>query len=233
MDISDRGLLEIAEHEGIVPAPYIDSVGVWTFGIGHTAAAGGPDPAQLPRAMPEDLDAAVLAAIRQFRLDVPRYADRVRAAIKVPIAQHQFDALVSFDLNTGGIFRARLTAAINAGDPDAARHFMGWLRPPEIRGRRTAEMNLFRTGDFAANGDRIPVWATNGAGRLTKIIRHMGGAELLAAMHAVPAREVDASFLPDLTPALRAAQEVERVSNLITLANTDLQAAMAALKEAA
>jgi lysozyme len=41
MTISAPGLIEIAEHEGIVPAPYLDSAGVRTWGIGHTAAAGG------------------------------------------------------------------------------------------------------------------------------------------------------------------------------------------------
>jgi lysozyme len=162
MTVSIRGLLEIAEHEGIVPAPYLDSVGVWTWGIGHTAAAGGPDPAQMTRAMPQDIDAAVIIAIDQFAIDVKGYVARVKDAIRVPLAQHQFDALVSFDFNTGGIHRAKLTAAINAGDPDAARHFMGWLWPPEIRKRRTAEMALFRTGDYAANGDAIPIWRTDG-----------------------------------------------------------------------
>ena len=35
-----------------MPGPYLDVKGVWTFGIGHTAAAGAPDPATLPRGMP-------------------------------------------------------------------------------------------------------------------------------------------------------------------------------------
>ena len=38
--VSTRGLVEIASHEGIVPMPYFDSVGVLTFGIGHTRSAG-------------------------------------------------------------------------------------------------------------------------------------------------------------------------------------------------
>ena len=39
-----------AEHEGIVPAPYRDSTGLWTYGIGHTAAAGAPGPSTRPSA---------------------------------------------------------------------------------------------------------------------------------------------------------------------------------------
>lgn len=206
MTISTRGLLEIAEHEGIVPAPYLDSVGVWTWGIGHTAAAGGPDPAKMNRAMPQDIDAAVMAAIDQFAIDVKGYVARVNDAIRVPLAQQQFDALVTFDFNTGGIHRAKLTAAINAGDPDAARHFMGWLRPPEIRKRRTAEMALFQTGDYAANGDAVPVWRTDGRGRLSGILRTMSGEELLRRIEVAPI-PAKLQRMMDLAPATAVAHD--------------------------
>lgn len=182
MRLSDQGLLEIAEHEGIVPAPYRDSVGVWTYGIGHTAAAGHPDPAKMPKGMPNDLDAAIDKAIKVFRADVRRFEDRVNAAITAPLDQHEFDALVSFDFNTGGIFRAKLTRAINAGDGGASRHFFGWLKPPEIRKRRTAEKRLFETGNYDANGDDIPVWKVDSSGRLRGILKTIDGADLLARM---------------------------------------------------
>ena len=227
MTISPRGLIEIAEHEGIVPAPYRDSAGVWTWGIGHTTAAGGPDPATMNRAMPRDVDAAVMAAIGQFAIDVKGYVARVNEAIRVPLAQHQFDALVSFDLNTGGIHRARLTAAINMGDPDAARHFMGWLRPPEIRKRRTAEIALFRTGDYAGNGDAIPVWRTDGTGRLTGVLRTMSGAELLRRIEAVPI-PAELPKMIDLAPAVAAAARVRAAQDAAARALTDLEAALAA-----
>ena len=182
MKISDSGILEIAEHEGIVPAPYYDSVRVLTYGIGHTKNAGGIDPAAMDFAMPTDIEAAIDHALDIFRKDVKSYEARVNKAIKVQVTQYEFDALVSFDLNTGGIHRAQLTKAINDGRPDAARHFMGWLRPPELRKRRTAEMNLFMTGDYDANGDRIPVWKTNGNGKLNGLLYTMSGADVLKRM---------------------------------------------------
>jgi lysozyme len=180
MRVSDKGLVEIAEHEGIVPAPYRDSVGVWTYGVGHTAAAGGLDPREMNSAMPTGaaLDAAVDRALELFKVDLGKYEKRVNDAIKVPLLQHEFDALVSFDFNTGGIYRAKLTAAINAGDKSGAG-FMGWLSPPEIRKRRTAEMNLFKTGDYDANGNTVPIWKTNGAGKLIGLHGSMSGSELL------------------------------------------------------
>lgn len=184
MKISNRGLLEIAEHEGIVPGPYLDSRGIWTWGIGHTAAAGDPAPAAMPRGMPDSVDAVIIGALKQFDRDLNTYERRVNAAIKVPLKQHEFDALVSFDFNTGGIFKARLTQRINAGDPDAADSFMGWLKPPEIRGRRVDEMHLFQTGDYRANGDTIKVWRVDAKGRLRGLDRVMHGDGLLAMMKA-------------------------------------------------
>lgn len=183
MRVSGKGVVEIAEHEGIVPAPYRDSVGVITWGVGHTAAAGGLDPREMNSAMPEGdaLTAAVDRAIMLFKDDLEKYEARVNEAIRVPLTQYEFDALVSFDFNTGGIHRAKLTKAINAGDKSGAG-FMGWLKPPEIRKRRTAEMNLFKTGDYDANGNTVPIWGTNGALKLTGIVGQVSGPSLIARM---------------------------------------------------
>lgn len=183
MRVSDKGVVEIAEHEGIVPAPYRDSVGVVTFGVGHTAAAGVLDPREMNSAMPEGdaLTAAVDRAIMLFKDDLEKYEHRVNSAIKVPLKQHEFDALVSFDFNTGGIHLAKLTAAINRGDKSGAG-FMGWLKPPEIRKRRSAEMNLFKTGDYDANGNTVPIWGTNGELKLTGVVGQVSGPSLIARM---------------------------------------------------
>jgi lysozyme len=83
-----------------VPGPYLDVKQVWTFGIGHTAAAGPPDPATMPRGMPADIDAGIRVAFRVFRADLARYEAAVLRALKVPLAPHEFDALVSFHYNT-------------------------------------------------------------------------------------------------------------------------------------
>ena len=181
MKISERGVLEIAEHEGIVPGPYRDSVGVWTVGVGHTAAAGGPDPETLPRGMPSNLDEAILEYLRLFDQDLDKYEARVNKAITAPLKQHQFDALVSFDFNTGGILRAKLTQAINRGDMSGSG-FMGWLKPPAIIGRRTAEQRLFQTGNYDANGDAIAIWRVDEAGRLRGVHKTVSGAELREMM---------------------------------------------------
>src|SRR5690606_34095916 len=101
---------------GVVPGPYLDVKDVWTFGIGHTAAAGPPDPARMERGMPTDLDAGIREAFRVFRADLATYEAEVLRAVKVPLAPHEFDALVSFHYNTGGISKAALTRHLNAGN---------------------------------------------------------------------------------------------------------------------
>ncbi len=100
MQMTEQGLLALARFEGLVPAPYLDTTGTWTFGIGHTGAAGAPDPRTMPRGMPDDLDTATRSAFHLFRSDLARYEADVRSAVKVPLEPHEFDALVSFHYNT-------------------------------------------------------------------------------------------------------------------------------------
>jgi len=162
-------MIALIGHEGIVPGPYLDSVGVQTYGVGHTAAAGDPIPAQMPAGMPADLDAELLRVFDVFRADVARYAEAVDRAITVPVSQEQFDAAVSFHYNTGGIARAAWVTALNAGDTKvAARKIMNWNKPPEIIPRRQDEQRLFRDGVYPTGAlnvwnvttDRRIVWRT-------------------------------------------------------------------------
>jgi lysozyme len=165
MKTSDAGIYALALHEGIVPAPYKDSVGVWTFGIGHTRAAGDPDPATMPRGMPADLDRALVRVFDVFRKDLPKYEAGVLKAVKVPMTQAQFDALVSFHYNTGAIGRASLVKRLNAGDTaGAAAGFMAWTKPKEITERRRQEQALFATGTYP--GGQVTVWGATAAGKV-------------------------------------------------------------------
>jgi lysozyme len=78
--------------------------------------------------MPADLDAGIREALRLFRADLARYEAEVIRAVTVPLAPHEFDALVSFHYNTGAIARAALTRVLNAGDrAGAGAAFMNWV----------------------------------------------------------------------------------------------------------
>ena len=183
MQTTDRGLLALIRHEGVVPGPYLDVKDIWTFGIGHTAAAGPPDPARMPRGMPGDTQAGIREAFRVFRTDLAAYEADVLRAVKVPLEPHEFDALVSFHYNTGGIAKAALTRHLNAGNRRAAAAaFMGWLRPAAIRPRREAERDLFAKGIYPT--DTIPVWSVDRNGRVdfSRPIRRLTETEALALL---------------------------------------------------
>jgi lysozyme len=162
MKVSRQGIIEIASHEAIVDMPYRDSKGIWTIGIGHTASAGPPDPSQMARGRRIPLS----EIFRIFAADLATFEKRVNKAVKVPVAQHEFDALTSFDFNTGGIDRATLVRHLNSGDrAKAATAFMNWSKPPEIIDRRTKEMELFRSGHYNSSG-KVNVYPADNNGHV-------------------------------------------------------------------
>jgi lysozyme len=187
MRTSDRGLLALIRHEGVVPGPYLDVKGIWTFGIGHTAGAGPPDPALMARGMPADLDAGIREAFCVFRADLAHYEAEVLRAVTVPLNPHEFDALVSFHYNTGAIARATLTKSLNAGDRAAsADAFMNWLKPASLRSRREAERDLFRHGRYPSG--TLPVWAVDAGGRVnfSRPLRRLTESEALDLLRPEP-----------------------------------------------
>ena len=146
METSAKGLLALINLEGVVLSSYRDSAGIWTIGVGHTAAAGPPRPNPSLRITLEQ-------AIRLFREDIRRYEAGVERAVKVPLESHEFDALVSFHFNTGAIARAAITRHLNAGDKNkAATAFMNWTTAGGKKGvltdRRKAERAMFTHGDY-------------------------------------------------------------------------------------
>jgi len=141
------GRLDILSHEGLILTRYKDSVGVWTLGAGHTAAAGSPNPKTYLSQL------TVKEALDLFAVDVQKYEKRVRKAFGREVPQHQFDAATSFDYNTGGIHKATWVKKFNQGDMAAAKKsFMQWRRPPEIVPRRKKERDLFFEGMYSNNG---------------------------------------------------------------------------------
>ena len=200
MKTSDRGIIALMAHEGIVPGPYRDSKGVWTYGIGHTAAAGSPDPKAMPRGMPDDVDAAMVRVFDVFRKDLARYESAVSRAITASVSQHEFDAAVSFHFNTGAIHRASWVAAFNKGDVKGAYlKFMNWSKPREIIPRRMAELKLFRDGvhpDAPLN-----VWGVDKSGKVIwKPVKRLTPTEVLAHMRGGVRPDVDHNEEPPAAP---------------------------------
>jgi lysozyme len=151
MNISRKGAMAILADEGIVLRAYQCSAGAWTIGVGHTAAAGRPAPR---RGMTMDLD----AALALFRKDVRRYEAEVLAAVKRPLSQNEFDALVSFHFNTGAISSGSIDDKLNHGNVSAAIATMrryGRANGKTNRGlaaRREREIALFLNGEIIERG---------------------------------------------------------------------------------
>lgn len=135
---SRLGRMAIVSHEAIVLTRYLDSEGVWTLGIGHTAAAGGINPVNFKGEL------SISQVLDLFEDDLPKYEADVNRLVKVLLKQHQFDALVSFHFNTGKLGKSTLLRRINAGDfAGAEREFDKWHKPASITERRNKEKALF------------------------------------------------------------------------------------------
>ena len=223
MKTSDEGIFALALHEGIVPAPYFDSESVLTYGIGHTAAAGAPNPADLPKGMPADLDAALVRVFEVFRNDLPKYEAGVRRALKVPVTQAQFDALVSFHYNTGAIAKASFMKKLNAGDvAGAAAGFMAWRKPASIIKRREAERDLFLLGKYPTGN--VTVWKVDAKGRVIwKPARTLNKSEVIAMLHGraepvIPQRVTKAVQSPaKVSPIKETAKGVSAGAGLVVV----------------
>jgi lysozyme len=142
MKISHQGLELLMAREGKRNKAYVDSVGVLTIGYGHT----GPDVHAGLVWTDEQVEAA-------FARDLERFEAAVNEAVKVPIPQHAFDALVSFAYNVGvGAFKSStLVRVLNAGDTaGAAKQFDRWHIPAEITSRRNGEREQFKGTAFQA-----------------------------------------------------------------------------------
>jgi lysozyme len=122
MTTSASGRKAITQHEGNKLTAYQDGGGVWTVGVGHTAAAGSPAPFRGMKITAAESDEILSRDLKLFE-------QGVREAVKVPLSQNEFDALVSLAFNIGvGAFRkSTLVKKLNAGDrAGAADQFLVW-----------------------------------------------------------------------------------------------------------
>lgn len=147
--LTEKMLLELAEHEGLVLEAYRDSVGVWTWGFGVTDASGHK--VERYRGRPS----SVLRAIEVFEWLVrTRYLPAVAKAFEGhELTEAQWAAALSFHWNTGAIARASWVRQFRLGRRhEAWLAFMDWARPREIIPRRKAERDLFFDGRWSGDG---------------------------------------------------------------------------------
>ena len=149
------GLALIKSFEGLFLQAYDDANdrivhpgqhvrGTLTIGWGHTSVAGPPKVYVGQTITADEADAILQADLASVEIEVAHL-------IKVPLNQNQFDALISFQYNTGWLAHPNcsLARALNAGnykvaDADFMLYDMasGHVLQGLVR-RRKAEMALF------------------------------------------------------------------------------------------
>lgn len=146
--VSGQGLALIQRFESYQSNWYLCPAGKKTIGFGHVQQPGDNF------AVPVSLDFAVAL----LRRDASRYELAVKQAVNCPLAQPQFDALVSLAYNIGeGNFKgSTLVLKLNGGNAyAAAAEFDRWVyatvggRKQVLDGlvkRRAAERALFLSG---------------------------------------------------------------------------------------
>lgn len=154
-------------HDGDLRAiglqPKLCPAGYWTIGFGRVVidpVTKGTVRGEEGRARALQLwpQLSVVDAIRFLREDLAIRANRVRKLAQRKLLQHQFDALVSFEYNTGKLGSASLLRHVNAGKwAEAAAEFLKWdmarvngklVELPGLVRRRQAERELFIGGNW-------------------------------------------------------------------------------------
>ena len=139
--VSAAGLDLIRRFEGFSESVYLCPAGKPTIGYGHVLRPGEAFPEPISQADATDILAEDCRTVEIF----------INANVRVPLAQHEFDALVCFVYNIGvGAFdRSTLLRFLNMGERAAVvNEFLRWNKvqgaPMEgLTRRRMAEAKMF------------------------------------------------------------------------------------------
>lgn len=152
---SPRGYAALERNEGRVLHVYPDSAGYHTIGVGHLLTAKEKATGRLVIA---GVSVSWTRGITHGQVDAllrqdVGYAERaVSSLVKMPLLQHQYDALVSFVFNIGTkkFAKSHLLVLLNRGDyidvPNELQRweFAGGKHDKGLVARRMRESNLWR-----------------------------------------------------------------------------------------
>lgn len=151
MKTNRAGIELIKTYEGLMTTAYVDPVGIWTVGYGHTDMAGPPKVTKGMRITPEQADDILVA-------DLVKYEAAVLKALRRVPTENQFAAMVSLCFNIGPTAFAGSSVVRRFNEGNfllAADAFLLWRygtvkgKKVVLRGlerRRSAERDLFLNG---------------------------------------------------------------------------------------
>ena len=174
MKTSEKGLAMIESFEGCLLKASNKLDGVWTIGYGQTGRYYGK---RVRRGM-TTTKAEAHAWLRDH--SIKTYEDAVTQAVKVPLNQNQFDALVSFTYNVGvgALKQSTALRKLNAGDyAGAADALTMWTkcRRKVLAGlvrRRKEERALFLTPVTQTNTGNTDLLRKGDRGDDVKLLQH-------------------------------------------------------------
>lgn len=128
------GLIMLAASEGLRTSAYFDTVGVPTIGYGETENVKIGD-----KTTPEK------ALVRLLYSADTKHGEGIRKCIgdDVEMYQKEYDWHLHFGYHIGvaGYCRSDTLKLLKAGKKqEACKAMAGWMKPPEIRGRREKEI---------------------------------------------------------------------------------------------
>lgn len=124
MKLNEQGYKLICEFEGLSLKPYLCSAKVPTIGYGNTYYPNGKRVTLLDDPITKEY------AFEIYKEVANRFAKKVSALLKVEVTQNQFNALVSFNYNTGALHTSTLLKKVNANPNDKTIdiEFKKWVR---------------------------------------------------------------------------------------------------------
>lgn len=190
MKTSSNGLKLIEQYEGLVLQSYDDATGkkvgrdgnvrgTLTIGYGHTSAAGSPTVVKgmtITRQQAEDILAK----------DLGKVENSVSNLVKVPLNQNQYDALVSFQFNTGSLGKSSALRFLNAGKYKEAAEALLLYNKGRVNGELTTMDGLVRRRSTEKALFLAPVKTLNGTVAAGTIAASTAGAAASAPHHLVP-----------------------------------------------
>lgn len=156
---SERGRAFITDWEGKHLRAYKDSAGIDTIGVGHTLGVK-PGDVITEKQCEEYLKVDLFVAERE-----------IWECVKVPLTQTEFDALVSWEFNTGGLRGSTLLKRLNARQYDLVDNEMRRWNKATVKGkkvaikgltaRRLSESELWSCGDYRTRNESTAFWESN------------------------------------------------------------------------
>jgi|TARA_R100000030_G_C3255282_1_gene123881 lysozyme len=144
MNISQEGLSLIKKFEGCELKAYRCAANVLTIGYGST------------KGVTEDMEITQEEAETLLQEEMHEYEGYINDMVKVPLEQHQFDAMVSwvFNLGSGNLSSSTLLRVLNEGKyEEVPEQILRWNKAggkvlDGLVRRRTAESLLFEGKDW-------------------------------------------------------------------------------------